>query len=54
MIGVTAQRQAVVNPKNTIYSAKRFMGLRFDEAGDEIKNVSYNRQNNSNTAVSRY
>ena len=41
MIGVTAQRQAVVNPKNTIYSAKRFMGLRFDEAGDEIKNVSY-------------
>ena len=41
MIGVTAQRQAVVNPENTIYSAKRFMGLRFDEAKDEIKNVAY-------------
>jgi molecular chaperone DnaK len=31
LVGVTAKRQSVTNPKNTIYGIKRFMGHRFDE-----------------------
>ncbi|MGV8049300.1 MAG: molecular chaperone DnaK [Anaerolineaceae bacterium] len=41
MVGISAKRQAVVNPENTIYSIKRFMGRRFDEVGTERKMVSY-------------
>ena len=37
LVGTTAHRQAIVNPTNTIFSAKRFIGRRFDECGDEIK-----------------
>ena len=29
-VGVTAKRQQVVNPKNTVFSVKRLMGMRFD------------------------
>lgn len=32
MVGQVAKRQAVVNPENTIYSVKRFMGRKFDDA----------------------
>lgn len=41
LVGVTAKRQAVVNPENTIYSIKRFMGHRLDEVQDELQRVSY-------------
>ena len=41
LVGVSARRQAVVNPYSTIYSIKRFMGLRFNEAKKEIKKVPY-------------
>lgn len=41
MVGQTAKRQAVVNPENTVYSIKRFMGRRFDEVSMERKMVSY-------------
>ena len=41
LVGQTAKRQAVVNPENTIYSIKRFMGRRYDEVETERKMVSY-------------
>ncbi|HEY6737429.1 MAG TPA: molecular chaperone DnaK [Actinopolymorphaceae bacterium] len=41
LVGQLARRQAVLNPKGTIYSAKRFIGRRFDEIGDEAKAVGF-------------
>jgi molecular chaperone DnaK len=41
LVGVSARRQAITNPENTIYSVKRFMGMRFSESKKEIKKVSY-------------
>ncbi|MFN7454818.1 MAG: molecular chaperone DnaK, partial [Pseudobdellovibrionaceae bacterium] len=41
LAGQIAKRQAVTNPENTIYSAKRFIGRRFSEIQDEIKLVPY-------------
>ncbi|APR78610.1 Chaperone protein DnaK [Minicystis rosea] len=41
LVGQIAKRQAVVNPTGTIYSAKRFIGRRYDEVTDEIKRVPF-------------
>jgi molecular chaperone DnaK len=41
MVGQTAKRQAVVNPENTVYSIKRFMGRRYDEVETERGMVSF-------------
>lgn len=41
LVGQLARRQAVVNPLNTVYSIKRFMGRRFDEVESERRIVSY-------------
>ena len=41
LVGQTAKRQAVINPENTVYSIKRFMGRRFEEVAQERKMVSY-------------
>jgi molecular chaperone DnaK len=41
MVGQTAKRQAVVNPENTIYSIKRFIGRHFNETATERDMVSY-------------
>lgn len=42
LVGQTAKRQAVTNPDNTIYSAKRLIGRRFDEAQIERDRSAYN------------
>ncbi len=41
LVGQAAKRQAVTNPKSTIYSIKRFIGRRFSEMTDEIKMMPY-------------
>jgi molecular chaperone DnaK len=41
LVGQVAKRQAVTNPKNTIFSIKRFMGRRMNEVTEEIKKVPY-------------
>lgn len=48
LVGVTAKRQAVVNPDNTIYSIKRFMGHRFTEVQEEAGRVSYSVKSDKN------
>lgn len=41
LVGEAAKRQAVTNPRNTIYSVKRFIGRKFDEVQEELKRVPY-------------
>ena len=41
LVGTAAKRQAVTNPKHTVFSIKRFMGRKFDEVQQEIKRVPY-------------
>jgi molecular chaperone DnaK len=44
LVGQVAKRQAVTNPENTVYSIKRFMGRRYNEVGEEMKQVPYKVQ----------
>jgi molecular chaperone DnaK len=41
LVGTPAKNQAVINPENTIYSSKRFIGRMYDEVADEIKGMSF-------------
>jgi len=41
LVGTLAKRQAVTNPENTIYSAKRFIGKKYDEIAQEAKKMPY-------------
>src|ERR1700742_908201 len=41
LVGQIAKRQAVTNPENTLFSAKRFIGRRFEEVAEEVKRVPY-------------
>src|SRR6188768_1196656 len=41
LVGQMARRQAILNPKGTIYSAKRFVGRNYDEVQSELNAVSY-------------
>src|SRR5262247_608014 len=51
LVGQIARRQAVLNPENTIYSAKRFIGRRYGEVQEEIKNVPFKVVAGPNDAV---
>ena len=52
LVGTVAKRQAVTNPLNTVFSIKRFMGRRFDEVSEEIKNFPFKvRANGSGELV---
>jgi molecular chaperone DnaK len=52
LVGQIAKRQAVTNPENTIFSAKRFIGRRFEEVSEETRRVPYKtvRSQNGDTA----
>ncbi len=41
LVGLPAKRQAILNPENTVYSIKRFMGRRYEEVEEERKRVPY-------------
>ena len=53
LVGQIAKRQAVMNPLNTFYSVKRFMGRKYDEVTTETTEVSYKvlRDNNGNVKI---
>lgn len=41
LVGQAAKRQAVTNPRNTIFSAKRLIGRKFSEISEEVKSLPY-------------
>ena len=47
-VGEAAKRQAVTNPKNTVYEVKRLMGNSYDECTKEIERVTYDVVNEGN------
>ncbi|MCW3005018.1 MAG: chaperone protein DnaK [Conexibacter sp.] len=51
LVGQVARRQAILNPEATIYSAKRFIGRKWDEVSEEAKIVSYKVVKGPNDAV---
>src|SRR6187455_2141320 len=51
LVGQIAKRQAITNPENTVYSAKRFVGRRADEVPEEIKRVPYHVKRRDNGDV---
>jgi molecular chaperone DnaK len=42
LVGQAAKRQAITNPRNTIFSAKRLIGRKFAEVREEVKNMPFN------------
>ena len=52
LIGITAKNQAVTNPSNTIYSAKRFMGRLYKEVDKELKEVPYTINKDKSNGIS--
>ncbi|MFY9826545.1 MAG: molecular chaperone DnaK [Thermoanaerobaculia bacterium] len=51
LVGQVAKRQSVTNPKNTVFSIKRFMGRKFDEVKEEMKMVPYEVERGDNGDV---
>jgi molecular chaperone DnaK len=54
LVGVTAKRQSIVNPENTIYSIKRFMGHPVAEVQSEISRVGYKVKAGKNNQATAY
>ncbi len=50
-VGDPAKRQAITNPKNTVTSVKRFMGKKFKDVTEEMKNLSYEVESGNNDTV---
>ena len=53
LVGQIAKRQAVMNPQNTFYSVKRFIGRKFEEVNHEVSEVPYKvlRDSNGNVKI---
>ncbi len=51
LVGQLARRQAILNPQGTIYSAKRFVGRRYDEVASELTAVTYDVEPGTDDAV---
>ncbi|MEM7154288.1 MAG: molecular chaperone DnaK [Myxococcota bacterium] len=51
LVGQQARRQAITNPENTVFSAKRFIGRRHDEIGNDAKRVPYAIERSSSGGV---
>ncbi|MEY4517715.1 MAG: hypothetical protein RLZZ499_314 [Cyanobacteriota bacterium] len=51
LVGQIAKRQGVMNPRDTFYSVKRFVGRRYDEVRNETSGVSYEVVRDSNGSV---
>ncbi len=51
LVGQLARRQAVLNPENTVFSIKRFVGRRFDEVASERERVPYRVEGGTNQQV---
>jgi molecular chaperone DnaK len=54
LVGQIAKRQAVVNPENTFYSVKRFIGCKFNEIEGEINRISYKVQKDESGNIKIY
>jgi molecular chaperone DnaK len=54
LVGQLAKRQSVVNPENTFYSVKRFIGCKFDEIEEEIGRISYQVKKGENGNIKIY
>nr|YP_009396030.1 Hsp70-type chaperone [Dasya naccarioides]ARW65216.1 Hsp70-type chaperone [Dasya naccarioides] len=51
LVGNIAKRQAVMNPENTFYSVKRFIGRKYDEINEELKQLSYDIKTDNNISI---
>jgi len=54
LVGQLAKRQSVVNPENTFYSVKRFIGCKFEEIEGEISRISYQVKKGDNGKIKIY
>jgi molecular chaperone DnaK len=54
LVGQLAKRQSVVNPENTFYSVKRFIGCKYDEIENEIDRISYKVKKGENGKIKIY
>ncbi len=51
LVGNIAKRQAVMNPENTFYSVKRFIGRKYDEINNDLQTLSYSIKTDNNINI---